>query len=132
MNDGELVVCAVLSGNRNFEARIHGDVKANYLASPPLVVAYALAGRMDIDLVNEPLGQDSDGNDVFLRDLWPTREEIDRTIAGSLDGAMFTSVYSDVYSGDDTLERARRAVDRALRVGRPSRRICAGRRTSTG
>ncbi len=89
VNDGELVVCAVLSGNRNFEARIHGDVKANYLASPPLVVAYALAGRMDIDLVNEPLGQDRDGNDVFLRDLWPTREEIDRTIAGSLEGAMF-------------------------------------------
>jgi len=101
VNDGGLVVCAVLSGNRNFEARIHGDVKANYLASPPLVVAYALAGRMDIDLVNEPLGKGSDGNDVFLRDLWPTREEIDRTIAGSLDGAMFTRTYGDVYRGDD-------------------------------
>ena len=101
VNDGELVVCAVLSGNRNFEARIHGDVKANYLASPPLVVAYALAGRMDIDLVNEPLGQDEDGNDVFLRDLWPTREEIDRTIAGSLEGAMFERAYADVYRGDE-------------------------------
>jgi aconitate hydratase len=101
VNDGELVVCAVLSGNRNFEARIHGDVKANYLASPPLVVAYALAGRMDIDLVNEPLGQDEEGNDVFLRDVWPTREEIDRTIAGSLEGAMFERAYADVYRGDE-------------------------------
>ena len=101
VNDGELVVCAVLSGNRNFEARIHGDVKANYLVSPPLVVAYALAGRMDIDLANEPLGQDEDGNDVFLRDLWPTREEIDRTIAGSLEGAMFERAYADVYRGDE-------------------------------
>ena len=100
VNEGELVVCAVLSGNRNFEARIHGDVKANYLASPPLVVAYALAGRMDIDLVNEPLGQDEDGNDVFLRDVWPTREEIDRTIAGSLEGSMFRHAYADVYNGD--------------------------------
>jgi aconitate hydratase len=98
--EGELVVCAVLSGNRNFEARIHGDVKANYLASPPLVVAYALAGRMDIDLVNEPLGQDEEGNDVFLRDVWPTREEIDHTIAGSLEGAMFERAYADVYNGD--------------------------------
>src|SRR5205807_5750673 len=70
--EGDLVVCSVLSGNRNFEARIHGEVKANYLASPQLVVAYALAGRMDLDLVNEPLGQDRDGNDVYLRDLWPS------------------------------------------------------------
>jgi aconitate hydratase len=101
VNEGDLVVCAVLSGNRNFEARIHGDVKANYLASPPLVVAYALAGRMDIDLANEPLGQDRDGADVYLRDLWPTSEEIDRTIAGSLDGTMFARTYADVYTGDD-------------------------------
>jgi len=101
VSEGELVVCAVLSGNRNFEARIHGDVKANYLASPPLVVAYALAGRMDIDLVAEPLGRDEDGNDVFLRDLWPTRDEIDRTIAGSLEGAMFSRTYDDVYRGDE-------------------------------
>ena len=72
--EGDLVVCSVLSGNRNFEARIHPEVKANYLASPPLVVAYALAGRMDLDLSTEPLGQDADGNDVFLRDLWPTSD----------------------------------------------------------
>src|SRR4051812_25001838 len=74
--EGDLVVCSVLSGNRNFEARIHPEVKANYLASPPLVVAYALAGRMDVDLVNEPLGEDANGEDVYLRDLWPTAEEI--------------------------------------------------------
>jgi aconitate hydratase len=101
VTDGELVVCAVLSGNRNFEARIHGDVKANYLASPPLVVAYALAGRMDIDLLTEPLGQDDDGNDVYLRDIWPSSEEIDRTVAGSVEGAMFTKTYADVFTGDD-------------------------------
>ncbi|HEX5246317.1 MAG TPA: aconitate hydratase AcnA [Gaiellaceae bacterium] len=96
VSEGDLVVCAVLSGNRNFEARIHGEVKANYLASPPLVVAYALAGRMDIDLVNEPI----DG-DVYLRDLWPTRAEIDAAIAGSVDGEMFTRTYADVYTGDE-------------------------------
>jgi len=96
VSENDLVVCSVLSGNRNFEARIHGEVKANYLASPPLVVAYALAGRMDVDLVNEPIQ-----GDVYLRDLWPTREEIDATIAGSVDGAMFTSTYADVYTGDE-------------------------------
>jgi aconitate hydratase len=101
VTEGELVVCAVLSGNRNFEARIHGDVKANYLASPPLVVAYALAGRMDIDLLTEPLGQDDDGNDVYLRDIWPSSEEIDRTVAGSVEGAMYTKTYADVFTGDD-------------------------------
>jgi aconitate hydratase len=99
--EGELVVCSVLSGNRNFEARIHSDVKANYLASPPLVVAYALAGRMDVDLLEEPLGQDRDGNDVFLRDLWPSRDEIDRVIGDSVRGDMFTRVYADVYTGDE-------------------------------
>ena len=96
VSEGDLVVCSVLSGNRNFEARIHGEVKANYLASPPLVVAYALAGRMDIDLTTEPIE-----GDVYLRDLWPTREEIDATIAGSVEGAMFTRIYADVYTGDD-------------------------------
>jgi aconitate hydratase A / 2-methylisocitrate dehydratase len=99
--EGELVVCAVLSGNRNFEARIHSDVKANYLASPPLVVAYALAGRMDVDLLEEPLGQDRDGNDVYLRDIWPSREEIDRVIGESVRGEMFSGVYADVFTGDE-------------------------------
>ena len=100
--DGDLVVCSVLSGNRNFEARIHPEVKANYLASPPLVVAYALAGRMDLDLSTEPLGQDAEGNDVFLRDLWPTSAEVQETIASSVKGEMFSSTYADVFTGDET------------------------------
>ncbi len=98
---GDLVVCSVLSGNRNFEARIHPEVKANYLASPPLVVAYALAGRMDIDLLTEPLGEDEEGADVFLRDIWPTSKEITDTIASSVQGDMFRSTYADVFTGDD-------------------------------
>jgi len=99
--EGDLVVCSVLSGNRNFEARIHPEVKANYLASPPLVVAYALAGRMDIDLLEEPLGEDDDGNDVYLRDLWPTSLEIQETIAASVHEDMFRSTYADVFTGDE-------------------------------
>jgi aconitate hydratase len=100
VTEGDLVVAAVLSGNRNFEARIHGDVKANYLASPPLVVAYALAGRMDIDLLNEPLGEGSDGP-VYLHDIWPSPEEVDETIASSIDGEMYTTAYGDVFTGDE-------------------------------
>jgi aconitate hydratase len=99
--EGDLVVCSVLSGNRNFEARIHPEVKANYLASPPLVVAYALAGRMDVDLLADPLGEDEDGNDVYLRDIWPSSEEITETIAASVHGEMFTSTYADVFTGDE-------------------------------
>jgi aconitate hydratase len=98
----DLVVCAVLSGNRNFEARIHPEVKANYLASPPLVVAYALAGRMDIDLATEPLGVGSDGQDVFLADVWPSPAEVQETIASALGEEMFRSTYADVYTGDET------------------------------
>jgi aconitate hydratase len=98
--EGDLVVCSVLSGNRNFEARIHPEVKANYLASPPLVVAYALAGRMDIDLVNEPLGEDRDGNDVFLHDIWPSAGEIQETISRAVQGEMFSRTYADVFTGD--------------------------------
>jgi aconitate hydratase len=101
VGEGDLVVCAVLSGNRNFEARIHSEVKANYLASPPLVVAYALAGRMDIDLLNEPLGQDDDGNDVFLHDVWPSPQEVDETIASSVDGGMFKRTYGHAFTGDE-------------------------------
>jgi len=101
VEEGDLVVCSVLSGNRNFEARIHPEVKANYLASPPLVVAYALAGRMDVDLETEPLGQGSDGEDVFLRDLWPTNEEIDQAVVAAVDGGMFRKQYADVYTGDE-------------------------------
>jgi aconitate hydratase len=99
--EGDLVVCAVLSGNRNFEARIHPEVKANYLASPPLVVAYALAGRMDVDLVSEPLGQASDGEHVFLRDLWPSAKDVQDTIVSSVRGEMFERTYADVFTGDE-------------------------------
>ncbi len=99
--EGELVVCSVLSGNRNFEARIHPEVKANYLASPPLVVAYALAGRMDVDLTTEPLGQGSDGQDVYLSDIWPSAEEIDATVASAVEGDMFRRTYADVFTGDE-------------------------------
>jgi aconitate hydratase A / 2-methylisocitrate dehydratase len=94
--EGDLVVCSVLSGNRNFEARIHPEVKANYLASPPLVVAYALAGRMDIDFETEPLGAD-----VYLRDIWPTAQEVSDTIASSVRAEQFSETYGDVYTGDD-------------------------------
>jgi aconitate hydratase len=99
---GDLVACAVLSGNRNFEARIHPEVKANYLASPPLVIAYALAGRMDVDLLNEPLGTGSDGEDVFLADIWPSPAEIHETIASAIGEEMFRATYADVYTGDET------------------------------
>jgi aconitate hydratase len=102
VNDGDLAVTAVLSGNRNFEGRINPDVKMNYLASPPLVIAYALAGSMDVDLVNDPLGSDTDGNDVFLADIWPTPAEIERVVADSIAAEMYTSGYSDVFAGDDT------------------------------
>ena len=101
VDEGDLVVCAVLSGNRNFEARIHSEVKANYLASPPLVVAYALAGRMDVDLTTEPLGQNDDGDDVYLSDVWPTSTEIQAAITASLEGDMFRRTYADVFKGDD-------------------------------
>jgi aconitate hydratase len=98
---GDLAVCAVLSGNRNFEARIHPDVKANFLASPPLVVAYALAGRIDVDLTREPLGQDPDGQDVFLRDVWPDSGEIERTIAATIGSDLFEQAYADLFAGDE-------------------------------
>jgi len=96
VGEGDLVVCAILSGNRNFEARIHSEVKANYLASPPLVVAYAIAGRMDIDLLNEPLE-----GDVYLRDIWPTADEIQDVITQSVRGEMFERTYADVFTGDE-------------------------------
>lgn len=101
IDDGGLVVAAVLSGNRNFEGRVHPEVRANYLASPPLVVAYALAGRMDIDLYNEPLGTDRQGKPVFLRDIWPTQREVQETIDRSLRSEMFNKVYSEAFQGDD-------------------------------
>jgi aconitate hydratase len=101
VNEHDLVVCSVLSGNRNFEGRIQQDVRNNYLASPPLCVAYALAGRMDIDLQAEPLGQGSDGADVYLRDIWPTNEAIKEAVAQAVRSDMFTRSYSDVFAGDE-------------------------------
>src|SRR5207244_12363483 len=93
--------CAVLSGNRNFEGRIHPQVRANYLASPPLVVAYALAGRMDMDITTEPLGNDQKGTPVYLRDIWPTPEEVRDEIARSVRSEMFKKEYGEVFEGDE-------------------------------
>ncbi len=101
VNEHDLAVVSVLSGNRNFEGRINPDVKMNYLASPPLVVAYAIAGTMDIDLLTEPLGHDESGEPVFLADIWPSATEVQATIDASIDSDMFTSRYRDVFAGDD-------------------------------
>ncbi|HKG49673.1 MAG TPA: aconitate hydratase [Actinomycetales bacterium] len=101
VQQSDLAVVSVLSGNRNFEGRINPDVKMNYLASPPLVIAYALAGSMDVALDRDPLGQDADGNDVYLRDLWPSPAEVDRVIAESLSKEMFAKDYADVFAGDE-------------------------------
>jgi len=100
VNEADLVVVSVLSGNRNFEGRINPDVKMNYLASPPLVVVYAIAGTMDIDLFNEPIGTGTDGNAVFMRDIWPTQAEIDEVVAEAIGSEMFTDSYADVFAGD--------------------------------
>src|SRR5918995_1014265 len=100
VTEKELVVCSVLSGNRNFEGRINPDTRANYLASPPLVVAYALAGRMDLDLTREPLGRDSDDEPVYLSDIWPTAREVSDAVAEAVRADMFTKSYADVFSGD--------------------------------
>jgi len=100
VESGDLVVTSVLSGNRNFEGRVNPHVKANYLASPPLVVAYALAGTMDIDLMNEPIGQGKDGTDVYLKDIWPSSTEIAEAVAQAVKPEQFISKYADVFSGD--------------------------------
>ena len=101
INEGDLVATAVLSGNRNFEGRISPDVRANYLASPPLVVAYALAGDMNIDLSSEPLGQDKNGNDVYLKDIWPTNAEIAELVEKTVTREAFLKKYADVFKGDE-------------------------------
>jgi aconitate hydratase len=97
---GKLAVASVLSGNRNFEGRVHPEVRANYLASPPLVVAYALAGTMNLDLTTEPIGKGKDGSDVFLKDIWPTTDEVAETVAKSVTADAFRKVYADVFAGD--------------------------------
>ena len=99
--EGELVVCSVLSGNRNFEGRIQQEVRANYLTSPPLVVAFALAGRIDIDLLADPLGTGSDGKPVFLKDIWPSAQEVDNLVRKNIKSAMFKKSYADVFAGDE-------------------------------
>jgi aconitate hydratase len=101
VNDADLAVVSVLSGNRNFEGRINPDVKMNYLASPPLVVAYALAGSMDVDITTEPLGEDADGTPVYLRDLWPSAAEVEQVIDEAIRSEMFTKDYADVFAGDE-------------------------------
>jgi aconitate hydratase len=101
VNENDLAVTAVLSGNRNFEGRINPDVKMNYLASPPLVIAYALAGSMNFDFETDALGQDTEGNDVFLKDIWPDAAEVQKTIDESIDSGMFTTQYASVFEGDE-------------------------------
>jgi aconitate hydratase len=101
VNEADLAVVSVLSGNRNFEGRINPDVKMNYLASPPLCVAYALAGTMDVDIVNDPLGQDREGNDVYLRDIWPSEDEVARTVEEAVQSDMFRKSYGEVFDGDE-------------------------------
>jgi aconitate hydratase len=101
VHENDLAVVSVLSGNRNFEGRINPDVKMNYLASPPLVVAYAIAGTMDIDLMNDSLGTDEQGNEVYLADLWPSESEIDEVVSSAIGAEMFTESYADVFAGDE-------------------------------
>ncbi|HKJ92511.1 MAG TPA: aconitate hydratase AcnA, partial [Longimicrobiales bacterium] len=101
IKENDLVACSVLSGNRNFEGRVNPDTRANYLASPPLVVAYAIAGRMDIDLYNEPIGTGEDGRSVFLKDIWPSRMEVAQVVRKSVRSEMFTKEYAEVFEGDE-------------------------------
>jgi aconitate hydratase len=101
VNDHDLAAVSVLSGNRNFEGRIHADVKMNYLASPPLVVAYALAGSMDVDLTTEPLGTGSDGQPVYLHDIWPSQAEIAEVMGRAIESRMYVEGYADVFAGDE-------------------------------
>ncbi|HEV2990724.1 MAG TPA: aconitate hydratase AcnA [Candidatus Angelobacter sp.] len=105
ISEKELVVASVLSGNRNFEGRINSEVRANYLMSPPLVVAYALAGRIDVDIVGDPLGKDKNGNPIYLRDIWPSQKEVQDAVAAAIDSSMFTSNYATIFEGDDEWKR---------------------------
>ncbi len=100
IKDGDLVACSVLSGNRNFEGRVHAEVKMNFLASPPLVVAYALAGTMDIDMFNDPLGTDNNGDKVYLKDIWPSAKDVDDAVTANIDSKMFAASYATVFDGD--------------------------------
>ena len=117
VHEHDLSVASVLSGNRNFEGRIHPDVRMNYLASPPLVVAYALAGTMDIDLTTDPLGTDPDGRPVYLADLWPSPEEVTEAIRTSLTSDMFRQRYGAVFDGDERWQAVETATGRHLQLG---------------
>ena len=131
VNAADLAVVSVLSGNRNFEGRINPDVKMNYLASPPLVVAYALAGTMDVDLDTEPLGTGPDGQPVYLRDIWPSPHEVEQVDRPSaISPEMFTSRYADVFAGDERVAVAADARPATPSSGTPTRPTCASRRTS--
>ncbi len=125
VGEGKLVAAAVLSGNRNFEGRVHPLVKANYLASPPLVVAYALAGTVDIDLTTEPLGTGSDGRPVYLKDIWPSPAEIAAAVAEAVRPEMFRQRYANVFEANETWNRIagcrERVVSRGTRRARTSR-----------
>ena len=116
--DGDLVACSVLSGNRNFEGRVNPDVRANYLASPPLVVAYAIAGDMNVDIATRPLGQDKDGNDVYLKDIWPSQHEIAELVEKTVTRSAFQSKYADVFKGDEKWQAVE--TDDALTYSWPS------------
>ena len=116
--ENDLVVASVLSGNRNFEGRVHSGRKMNYLASPPLVVAYALAGTVDIDLSTEPVGHTPDGKDVFLRDIWPSNKEIGDTIAATVGPELFAQNYADVFKGDSRWNQIASPEGESFRVGR--------------
>ena len=117
MREKNLVVCSVLSGNRNFEGRIQQEVRANYLASPPLVVAYALAGWITKDLTTEPLGEDRAGQPVFLKDIWPTEQELQETMLRAVTAEMFRQSYADVFAGDERWQKLQRPRGQPLRVG---------------
>ena len=117
IDDKELVVASVLSGNRNFEGRINSEVRANYLMSPPLVVAFALAGRIDVDMRKDPIGKGKDGQPVYLADIWPSSREIEEAMAQSITSEMFAKSYSRGLSGRRALARARRSQGRNLRLG---------------
>ena len=132
IEEHDLVVAAVLSGNRNFEGRIHPQARASYLASPPLVVAFALAGRVDIDLTTEPLGIDRDGRAVMLADLWPSPDEIKRVIGTAIDPALFQRTYATVFDGRRPLARAADPGRRPVRSGRTPRRTSRSHPSSRG
>ena len=130
INDNDLAVTAVLSGNRNFEGRISPDVKMNYLASPPLVIAYALAGSMNFDFETDALGKDTDGNDVFLRDIWPDAAEVQATIDSSIDTACSSRSTASVFDGDERW-RSLPTPDSEVFEWDANRPTCASPRTST-